>query len=310
MTALTLTIVANIKADSDKIDFVKAELLKLIDVTPAEKGCINRSARHPYSTMNLLSITAAFLALCLSIRAEETAATKLLKERSKALLPTVTQVSKSVYCASGYSPANISMIVGTNGIVIVDTGMFPDDARAVMKEFRKVTQLPVTGVILTHGHGDHTGGLSAFMEAGPNGSKPAVYGRSPFNTEGDAFKAAGLTINGIRGARQGGFLLPPEKRINNGIAAASILRRIGTLSTAAPPSRPIRLATDGRRSRWQAWNWSWSRHPARLPMSFTCGFRRSESSLPATTSIAHGRTSMPSGAPPIAMCSSGFTASR
>ncbi|SHG77992.1 putative quinol monooxygenase [Ferrimonas marina] len=36
-----LTIVANIIAHADKIDLVKAELLKLIDVTRAEEGCIN-----------------------------------------------------------------------------------------------------------------------------------------------------------------------------------------------------------------------------------------------------------------------------
>ena len=36
-----LTIVANIKANADKIDLVKAELLKLIDITRAEAGCIN-----------------------------------------------------------------------------------------------------------------------------------------------------------------------------------------------------------------------------------------------------------------------------
>ncbi|MEL7203139.1 MAG: putative quinol monooxygenase [Pseudomonadota bacterium] len=36
-----LTIVANIKANPDKIDLVKAELLKLIDITRAEAGCIN-----------------------------------------------------------------------------------------------------------------------------------------------------------------------------------------------------------------------------------------------------------------------------
>ena len=35
-----LTIVANIKAKSDKTDLVKAELLKLIDVTRAEEGCL------------------------------------------------------------------------------------------------------------------------------------------------------------------------------------------------------------------------------------------------------------------------------
>ena len=36
-----LTIVAHVRAKSDRIDFVKAELLKLIDITRAEKGCIN-----------------------------------------------------------------------------------------------------------------------------------------------------------------------------------------------------------------------------------------------------------------------------
>jgi len=36
-----LTIVANIKAKSDQIDLVKAELLKLIATTRAEKGCLN-----------------------------------------------------------------------------------------------------------------------------------------------------------------------------------------------------------------------------------------------------------------------------
>jgi quinol monooxygenase YgiN len=36
-----LTIVANIRTKVAKIDMVKAELLKLIDVTRAEEGCIN-----------------------------------------------------------------------------------------------------------------------------------------------------------------------------------------------------------------------------------------------------------------------------
>ncbi|MFZ3418340.1 putative quinol monooxygenase [Vibrio harveyi] len=36
-----LTIVANIIAKADHVELVKAELLKLIDVTRAEEGCIN-----------------------------------------------------------------------------------------------------------------------------------------------------------------------------------------------------------------------------------------------------------------------------
>jgi len=36
-----LTVIANIKAKSDKVDFLKAELLKLIDKTREEEGCID-----------------------------------------------------------------------------------------------------------------------------------------------------------------------------------------------------------------------------------------------------------------------------
>lgn len=36
-----LTIVANIKANADKIELVKSELIKLVKTTRAEEGCIN-----------------------------------------------------------------------------------------------------------------------------------------------------------------------------------------------------------------------------------------------------------------------------
>lgn len=36
-----LTIVANIKANPDQIELVKAELIKLIETTRAEEGCVN-----------------------------------------------------------------------------------------------------------------------------------------------------------------------------------------------------------------------------------------------------------------------------
>jgi len=41
MNMTQLTIVANIKAQPDKIDLVKAELLTLITFTRSEQGCIN-----------------------------------------------------------------------------------------------------------------------------------------------------------------------------------------------------------------------------------------------------------------------------
>ena len=62
----------------------------------------------------ILSLVLLIL-ISVGVHAEETAATKLLRARTADLQPTITQVSPSVYTASGYSPANISMIVGGSG---------------------------------------------------------------------------------------------------------------------------------------------------------------------------------------------------
>lgn len=193
-------------------------------------------------TKHILPILTVFL-LGTSVHAEDSAATKLLIERSEHLKPLITQVSESVYCASGYSPANISMIVGSDGLVIVDTGMFPAHAKTVLAEFRKISDLPIKGIILTHGHGDHTGGASVFMDDGD--TQPAIFARSPFNSEGHWFNSGGVTVNGLRGARQGGFLLPPEQRINNGIAAGITPPKGRNVFVGSPPV-PTDTFQDGR----------------------------------------------------------------
>jgi quinol monooxygenase YgiN len=48
-----LTIVAKILAIEEKRDFVKAELLKLIPITKAEKGCINYNLHQDNENENL-----------------------------------------------------------------------------------------------------------------------------------------------------------------------------------------------------------------------------------------------------------------
>ncbi|MEP2774794.1 MAG: alkyl/aryl-sulfatase [Luteolibacter sp.] len=187
----------------------------------------------------------ALACLAPPLHAEDSAATKLLKQRSEQLEPIITQVSPSVYCASGYSPANISMIVGTDGLVIVDTGMSADHAKTVLEEFRKISDLPIKAIILTHGHGDHTGGAAVFVEDADEA--PAIYARSPFNSEGNWFESGGITINALRGARQGGFLLPPEKRINNGIAPAITPPKQKNVFVGEPPA-PTDTFGDGRKN--------------------------------------------------------------
>ena len=146
----------------------------------------------------------------------ETEAERLLRARSAEFERAVIKVSHNVYTAVGYAVSPVSMIVGDDGLIIVDTGMDTISGKLVREDFRDITDKPVRAIIFTHSHGDHTGGVSAFMDS----TDVQIWAREGFGHEGDFGSEAGLRVGRMRGARQGGFLLKPEQRINNGIAQA------------------------------------------------------------------------------------------
>ncbi len=78
----------------------------------------------------------------------------------------VVQLADNVYQAFGFAASNVYMIVGDDGIVIVDTTETTAAAENVLAEFRKITKLPVKAIILTHSHRDHVSGASVFADGG------------------------------------------------------------------------------------------------------------------------------------------------
>lgn len=141
--------------------------------------------------------------------------TRQLIARNEHLREDLIQVTDGVYTATGFSPANVSMIEGETGLIIVDAAMTPSHAERILAAFRRVSKKPIVALIYTHGHGDHTGGASVFVS-----EQTQVWARPNINDEGNSFASSGIKINGLRGARQGGFRLPEELRINNGVARA------------------------------------------------------------------------------------------
>jgi glyoxylase-like metal-dependent hydrolase (beta-lactamase superfamily II) len=77
-----------------------------------------------------------------------------------------TREADGVYVAEGYDFANLGFIVGSAFVVAIDAGTTERSARLAVAALRKVTQLPIRYVILTHGHWDHVGGLAAVREPG------------------------------------------------------------------------------------------------------------------------------------------------
>jgi cyclase len=121
----------------------------------------------------------------------------------------VTKIRDNVYWIQGGVGSNDGIIVGTTGVVVVDTKTTTDSETGVIAEIAKITPKAVNTAIITHSDGDHVNGLAAFptgltiiaqenckkeMEASAGSRNPAPQDRLPTKTYD---KTDQLTIDGV-----------------------------------------------------------------------------------------------------------------
>ncbi|XP_071089046.1 linear primary-alkylsulfatase-like [Haliotis cracherodii] len=137
----------------------------------------------------------------------------LLKQHSNVFnKKEIIQVTGNVYSAVGFALANSIMIVGDDGIIIVDVTESVVAGTEVLAAFRNITSKPVKAIIYTHNHADHTYGARAFIEK--DKPMPEIWAHRSIMAEFQTFFYS-APIGFQRAMRQFGVLIPDH--INSGI---------------------------------------------------------------------------------------------
>ncbi len=99
-----------------------------------------------------------------------------LTDHARTMKQGVYQVAKDFYVAVGYGIANMTMAVGTDGVLLIDCLETEEAARQALGDLRKVSDKPIRALIYSHSHPDHTSGVRGLLD--PSEIKPgrvAIY---------------------------------------------------------------------------------------------------------------------------------------
>jgi len=105
--------------------------------------------------------------VCLASVLHSVADSSTTKER------TVTQLADGIYeirhpdAPDGFPQSNTTVIIGERAVLVVDSCLLPSTARQDVEQIRKWTNQPVTYLVNTHWHFDHTLGNQTYADAFP-----------------------------------------------------------------------------------------------------------------------------------------------
>jgi alkyl sulfatase BDS1-like metallo-beta-lactamase superfamily hydrolase len=87
-----------------------------------------------------------------------------LTNHARTMAQGVYRVAENFYVAFGYGQANITMVVGTDGVLLIDCLETEEAARQAFGDLRKVSDKPIKGLIYSHSHPDHISGVRGILD--------------------------------------------------------------------------------------------------------------------------------------------------
>ncbi|REL27108.1 MBL fold metallo-hydrolase [Thalassotalea euphylliae] len=147
------------------------------------------------------------------------------------------QVTQGIYQIRGYDIANMSLIKGQTGWIIVDPLTAFESAQAALAMAQKhLGEIKVTGLILTHSHIDHFGGALAVINPELEPNVPVI---APKHFMAEA--TSENILAGVTMARRAGYMYgrnlakSATGKVDSGLGKGSVFGRMGVV----PPNRLI-----------------------------------------------------------------------
>ena len=93
------------------------------------------------------------------------------------------EVTDGIYQVRGLDISNMTMVEGDTGVIVIDPLITAETAAAALALYRAHRgDRPVTGVIYTHSHGDHFGGVAGVLPDGRRRRADPRPGRASWST--------------------------------------------------------------------------------------------------------------------------------
>lgn len=143
------------------------------------------------------------------------------------------EVAEGVHAVFGPEYANFSVVEGSDGLIVIDTGWFEGTVRPVWKKLAARLGKPVRAVIYTHPHADHFGAASVILEGAPG--EVAIYGPAGWRERMRYSTTHQYFMIYQRAYEQMGVMLPegPEGTVGAGVGPSP---RGDGVSTFVPPT--------------------------------------------------------------------------
>jgi len=155
----------------------------------------------------------------------------------------IHKVGDNIYVAVGWSICNTIMVIGEDGVIIVDTGVEVQSAREVAAEFRKITDKPVRAIVYTCFHADHINGVKGHVSADDvKAGRVAIIAHETLLANVSKSAVIGPILGTRTAYNFGGILFGPEiEGMNNGTGP---LNRRGGEATFIAPTHTFRDSLD------------------------------------------------------------------